>query len=1025
MKAFFASVVLLLIAIPSFGSHAQPSLSSQFRLNSRATRKGNQKPAQKPHGKDLRKPSSHSSSNAIQTARSNSVRQGRFSNKVVSKASSIPTVSFLDATRTATAGESDDETEPVIGDFNGDGKKDVAKIVYNTVDSVSTYSIATLLGNGDGTFQAATLTATPGNADDPIFIGDVNGDGKDDILMVHPFGNDCQNVAHRKSVKPQDDCGSSVDVLLSNGDGTFANPVNYVISGNDLAGGLFVDFDGDGKLDILAFDNASPANVIELPGVGDGTFGTATTVTTLSGPAPGQMIFADFNGDGKLDFAGFSGNQIAVSLASGSGWAAPVLLTTSDGTYQSCFNTVGDLTGDSKPEIVSVNCYEYNTATIYVNNGDGTFAPGVYYNLTGDQYQYPEEAAIADVNGDGNNDVVISNADGGDITVLIGHGNGQVTAEELNYDTGGYPWMTPILADFNGDGLVDVVVSDDYFNMVYLQGYGDGTFRSAPTYALPNSFQQYAWSNSVATGDFNGDGIPDVVVGQNFNDGSTGVAIYLGNGDGSFSTGVTYGESDFLRYVTVADFNGDGKLDIAATDSNNNIVQILLGNGDGTFSIGSSYSTGGSDPQNIVSGDFNHDGIVDLATCNNTGNIAVMLGNGDGTFAPAVTYSTPGYNPNSITVADINGDGYLDLAVTVYTDGPAAVGVFLANNDNSGTFQPVTYTVLDGFPDYVTYGDLNGDGKLDMAVTESNGSVYQGFIEIGTGNGDGTFSTLTAYPSSAFTDNSYPADIQMFDMNGDGNLDLVYLNSNFGTLAVMYGNGDGTVNTPVEFPGNDDNYGMALADLDGDGATDVVAANDYSGGFSVFLNGNGTGTAPTYLMGTQTPSTTVTAGGSGTYTLEIAGSNGYTGTITFTCGTLPIGAKCSFSPASVVANSNLHLNTTLTITTTGPATAALTAPSMPGSQPPSTALLASFGGIGLVGLVLAGTGKKARQRQAAIVLCFLLLSTLGLTVACGSNGTKAVVQTATPAGSYTVTVNSTGTGTTAPSHSVNVTLIVQ
>ncbi len=1045
MKVFLAGILLLMTALPGFGSHAQPAASSQFRMKrphpgNRASRK----PAKVPHGSATHVPRGFQNRPPAKPG-TTLPQPGRFSNRIVkygASSSSVPIVSLVAATRTLTGGESDDENEPVVGDFNGDGKKDAASIVVNTSGQTTTYSIAMLLGNGDGTFQPAVLTNTPGNADDPIVVGDVNGDGKDDIVMVHPLGIAC-GAASKAAVRPNGCVGSSIDVLISNGDGTFALPVNYPILGNGLAGGLLTDLNSDGKLDLLLLDDISPANVLELLGNGDGTFQTAITLATLTGPAPGGMFFGDFNGDGKLDFAGYLSSQLSVFLASGSGWAAPVLLTTEDGAYNGCFSTAGDLTGDSKPEIISVNCSELNSVTVYVNNGDGTFAPGVYYNLTGDLYQSPSEAVIADLNGDGHNDIVVSNENGGDISVLLGHGDGSFTAEEVNYDTGGFPWMTPLVADFNGGGLPDVMVSDDFFNMVYLQGYGDGTFRAAPNYSLPNSFDQFAWSYSVATGDFNGDGIPDVVAGQSNNDGSTGVVVYIGKGDGTFYPGVSYGESAGLVYVAVADFNGDGKLDIAATDTQSGNVEILTGNGDGSFGIGLSLSTGGSGATNIVTGDFNHDGKADIAVANvGSGSIGVLLGNGDASFAPAVTYVTTGYFPQSITAADIDGDGYLDLAVTATTDGPAAVGVFLANSDNSGTFKPVVYTTLDGTPEFVAFGDLDKSGKLDMAVTERNGSIYAGLIEVGLGSGDGTFGTLTAYPTSVqLTESPGPADIQIADINGDGNPDVVYLNAQFGTVGIMYGNGDGTLNTPVEFPANEDNYGLALADLDGDGALDVITANDYSGGMSVLLNGSGSGTAPTYVLATQTPSATVTAGASGTYTLSLAGRNGYSGTITFSCAALPAGAKCTFNPSSVIANSGIRLETTLTISTTAATTAALKQTARPGSQPGSQSgspgsnssiLLASFGGMGLVGLVLAGTGRKGRQRRSAIALGFVLLATLGLTVGCSNSSatkttttTTTTTNTGTPAGSYTVSVNSTGTGTNAPSQSVHVTLVVQ
>jgi len=1027
MKKYVVLMTLFLGSLPGFGSNAQPSRSSQFHLK-QALRKGQHSRkdgrATRPGQPGTLAPAAASAAN--RSASATPPRKGRFSNQAVGDASSMPTVSFTSAARTLMGGTDDDNTEPVMGDFNGDGKKDVAKLVYNQVGQTSTYSISVLLGNGDGTFKAAVLTNTPNNADDPLIVGDVNGDGKDDIVQVHPTGGAC-GLAHGAGMPlggGGGGCGASIDVLISNGDGTFATAVTYAVSPNSLVGGLLTDINGDGKLDVLAFDNLNPGNAIELLGNGDGTFKAASTLATLTGPAPGEMIFGDFKGDGKLGFAGFSGSQVGVSLASGSGWAAPVLLTTGDGSYDSCFNTIGDLTGDGQPEIVSVNCYELNTVTVYVNNGDGTFQPGVYYNNTGDQDQTPFAATIADVNGDGKGDIVITNEGGGSISILLGDGTGHVAAEEVTYGIGGFPWTAPLVADFNGDGLLDVVASDDYFNMVYLQGYGDGSYRAALTYPLPNSFDQYATSGSVAIADVNGDGIPDAVVGQTGNYASTGFVVYLGKGDGTFYPGVSYGESPSLRFVTVADFNGDGKPDVAASDTNS-AIHIFLGNGDGTFAVGPVLSAG-SNPQNIVTGDFNHDGNIDLATPNvGVGTISVLLGRGDGTFADAVTYDVTAHNnPTILMAADLNGDGYLDLIVTALY-GPSAVGVFLANSDNSGTFKPVTFTDTDGYPFYVAFGDLNKDGKLDMAITESQGTTYPGLIQIALGNGDGTFGALTAYPSTTLGSYPNPADIQMLDLNGDGNPDLVYINQSFGTVAVMLGNGDGTVNAPVEFPGNGNSLGLALADLDGDGTVDVVTGNINSGGLTAFLNANGSGTLGNYTLGAPAPSATVAAGASATYTLNLAGLNGYTGTITFACGELPTGATCSFSPASVVANGNAPLTTVLTIQTTARGTASMMRPARPGSQPGSPMLLASLGGLGLFGMLLAGTGKKGRQRRAGLGFGFVLLVTLGTMVGCDNENSTTKAATGTPAGSYTVTVTSTGTGTSAPTHSVNVTLIVQ
>jgi hypothetical protein len=1024
MKRYLVLIALFVTALPSFGSHGQPSRSSQFRV----------KKSNISHKADVRtrahRPTGARAAAEPGKTTANRAHKGRLVKRALGL-SSVSTVGFIASTRTAWGGNDDQETESVLGDFNGDGKMDVARVV---TDSNGNPEISVLLSNGDGTFKSAAISALPADTDAPFIVGDLNGDGKDDLVLVQPYGNNCTR-AHG-TVAPQTviPCGASIFVFISNGDGTFAVPVNYSVTGSSLQGGLLTDIDGDGKLDVLAFDSNTPAAVIEMLGNGDGTFQTPSTLGQLTTNAPNNMIFADFNGDGKIDFAGQTETGIQVTLATGAGLFAnaPVSLSTPDGKNGACNFTTGDLTGDSKPEIVSFNC-NANTVTVYVNQGDGSFGRGVYYNNNGDQNQGLYDGMIADMNGDGKNDVVVINDYAADISVFVGHGDGSLSVEPSSYAVGGYAWNTPLIADFNGDGLMDVVESDDLYSLVYLQGYGDGTFRASPTYDLPNSFGQGAYTYSVASGDFNGDGIADVVVGQARNNASTGVVVYLGKGDGTFYPGDTYGTSANMSYVAVGDFNGDGKLDIAAIDRDNSLVQIFLGNGDGTFSIGAAYTTspaGSPSSQNLVVGDFNKDGKLDIAVANsNTLDVGVLLGHGDGTFAPAVSYPTTGYSVYDIKAADLNGDGFLDLALVAYTNqGIPAIGILLADSNAPGTFGTANFVAVNGRPNNLSLGDLNKDGKVDIAVTEHAGSLFNGQIEIFLNDGTGTFAAApTAYPASALggaAGDSWPLDIQMFDMNGDGNLDLVYVNDDYGTLAVALGNGDGTIAAPTEFPSTEYVAGLALADVNGDGAMDVLAGEDEAGGFSVFLNANGTGAVGNYTMGTTTPSATVAAGASATYTLDLAGSNGYSGTITFACTNLPNAAACTFSPSSVVSNGATPLTTVMTISTMArsSAAAALLRP----VGPSSPILLAGLSGVGLLGLLLAGSGPKARRRRAGIVFGVVLLMALGTLLGCDNeNSTKTTAVTGTPAGAYEVTVTSTGTGTNAPTHSLNVTLVVQ
>ncbi len=219
----------------------------------------------------------------------------------------------------------------------------------------------------------------------------------------------------------------------------------------------------------------------------------------LSGGKLNDLVFADFNGDGLLDFAASdtgSNNQTVVYLAQkNGGYVASAPLTTAQGQYGPCNNAAGDLNGDGKFEIVTSNC-GFNNLIVYVNKGDGTFKQGVVYAPAeygagaNSALLYPQAVTIADVNGDGKNDIISSNSGiythtgGSDITVLLGNGDGTVTVPTVGYSTGGSPRTSALVDDFNGDGIPDIVIPDGNYSFVFLPGFGDGSFRAALDYFL-------------------------------------------------------------------------------------------------------------------------------------------------------------------------------------------------------------------------------------------------------------------------------------------------------------------------------------------------------------------------------------------------------------------------------------------------------------------------------------------------------------------------------------------------------------
>lgn len=351
---------------------------------------------------------------------------------------------------------------------------------------------------------------------------------------------------------------------------------------------------------------------------------------------------------------------------------------------------VADVNGDGFLDLLIPNDFD-NTVSVLLGNGDGTFKP----QLTFPVGKQPNAIAVADFNHDGKLDIAVANQGSANITVLLGNGDGTFQTG-VNYPVSQEPFAIAA-GDFNGDGIVDLAVASASNRVDVLIGNANGTFQTAVSYS--------AAGEGISAVDLNGDHVLDL---------ATNGSVLLGIGNGTFgaATGFEPGSSSDV-WVTVADFNGDGKPDLAVADRAHTSARVFLGNGDGTFGPPQIVEFQ-REPFSVTSGDVNGDGKPDLVLSSDINNsVSVALGNGDGTFQPPVAY---GFSfVEFSTLADLRNTGTPDLIASQFIAGSVAV----AYNDGTGKFQaPISIRVQNtGNADlHVTSVSLAGANPADFVI---------------------------------------------------------------------------------------------------------------------------------------------------------------------------------------------------------------------------------------------------------------------------------------------------------------------
>jgi hypothetical protein len=730
-----------------------------------------------------------------------------------------------------------------VGDLNGDGKLDLVTVGFGTFSNPNVLSV--LLNSGSGTF-AAPVNYTTDASPVAVAVGDFTGDGKLDVVTVNQGGND-------------------VSVFRGNGDGTFQSAINYS-TGKSPEAVAVGDFNGDGKLD-LAVANGGAGNLSILLGNGNGTFAAATNVSLVSG-SPSSVAVGDFNGDGKLDLATANGGLAGINVLLGNG----------NGTFQAAVHyatdanagavAVKDFNGDGKPDL-AVACAATGFDDILLGNGDGTFQAFRKYAEGGN----PDALIMADVNGDGHPDLITVNGGlpigtgaNNSVSVLLNNGKGTFAAPLL-FVTDQNP-VAVAAGKFLGDGKLDlVVVNHDSNDVSLLAGDGNGIFEA------PRDVSSVGLGNgAIVAADFNGDGVTDLALAHPSGAALRTINILLNNGDGTFRNSITLTTGASACDMVAGDFNGDGKMDLAVSTTDgscNPVIAVFLSNGNGTFkkAIDSPSTNALCD---LAVGEFNGDTSLDLVGIDNSDNLVdVLLGNGDGTFQAAINFAT-GKHPTAVAVADFNGDGKADLAVT--NNGDSTVGVLFGNGNGMFGTQ-AAYAVGGGDTD-VTAADLNGDGKPDLVVAYN--SPLKPNVDVLLNNGDGTFAKAVAYVAGGDFINTVT--VAVADLTGDGIPDIVTVNDDRNDVSVLAGNGDGTFGAAINYAVGGSPDAGTIGDFNRDGQLNDVAVTN--GTVTVLLSQTTTHfstNAPTLTTAGKSFSITVTAENSDGST-----ATGFTGTIHFT-----------------------------------------------------------------------------------------------------------------------------------------------
>jgi hypothetical protein len=546
------------------------------------------------------------------------------------------------------------------------------------------------------------------------------------------------------------------------------------------------------------------------------------------GQSPTHATIADLNGDGTADIVTASAltNTIQVMIGRGNGtFETPV--TYQSGGRTTYMTAVCDVDGDGGPDIVATNLSN-STVSIFINDRTAHFGRPTDVATDGG----PVAIACGDLSGDGRADLVTANVDGGNLTWLVNRGQGAFTKRTLQAGSAGAP-RAIVLADFDHDGRTDIAVANTAVGTISVL-LNRGNHEFAPPVIVPVG----AGPRALAAADVNGDGLPDLVTA---NGDAHSVSVALNQGKGVFARHREFA-ARAPAAISVADVDRDGHPDLLVAESDDDSLSVLPGRGDGSFAPAIAIGTSGRQVTWVTAADLNHDGRVDLVASNAaSGTVSIMLA--DVAVPRIVTTSPSAKERLSVVGPALDRDITFTFNTgldesTLQSGGVVAYGTQSGYHALEVKYRAEARSVTihpSSTPRFhvgeIVHVILTDRVRSDAGLPLVNPYVSSFVVQPTAGSG-------YLAETQEISCHKIPGKLRAVDIDNDGNVDIVALCREVDGIRVHYNSGHAEFGKDEIFlpTGGSGPWDLFAADLDRDGLIDIAVVNTFTSDLSIFYN---------------------------------------------------------------------------------------------------------------------------------------------------------------------------------------------